>query len=109
MKSKKILIIAALLMVFGLSTHALAAPAFHICTVEQVGVGFLNGAPVSFIYLSSQDGAWGPDPVWFVLNPAVAKELLAVGMTAQISDKMVQAMADPAAPFSNLDFMYLLK
>jgi hypothetical protein len=107
MKSKKILIIAALLMVFGLSTHALAAPAFHICTVEQVGVGSLDGAPVSFISLKEQNDAWGP--VWFVLNPAVAKELLAVGMTAQISDKMVQAMVDPAVPFTTVDFMYLLK
>ena len=107
MKSKKLLIIAALLMVFGLSTHALAAPAFHICTVEQVGVGFADGAPISFIELKEKDGAWGP--VWFVLNPAVAKELLAVGMTAQVSDKQVQAMADPAAPFSTVDFMYLIK
>ena len=107
MKSKKILIIAALLMVFGLSTHALAAPDWYICTVEQVGVGFADGAPVSFISLKEQSDAWGP--VWFTLNPAVAKELLAVGMTAQISDKMVQAHADPAAPFTTVDFMYLLK
>ena len=107
MKSKKILIIAALLMVFGLSTHALAEPLFYDCTVEKVGVGFADGAPISYIYLSSKD--WGAEPVWFTLNPAVAKELLAVGMTAQVSDKMVQARVDPAVPFSSLDFMYLLK
>ena len=59
------------------------------------------------LVLKEQSDAWGP--VWFTLNPAVAKELLAVGMTAQISDKMVQAHADPAAPFTTVDFMYLLK
>jgi hypothetical protein len=103
MKSKKILIIAALLMVFGLSTHALAEPKFYICTVEQVGIG----TAASFILLKEKDAAWGP--VWFRMNPTIAKELLAIGMTAQVSNQMVNARVDPTVSFSFVDFMYLLK
>jgi hypothetical protein len=103
MKSKKILIIAALLMVFGLSTHALAEPTFYVCTVEQVGIG----VPASFILLKEKDAAWGP--VWFRLNPAIAKEQLAIGITAQVSNKMVNARVDPTAAYSFVDYIYLLK
>jgi hypothetical protein len=103
MKSKKILIIAALLMVFGLSTYALADPEFYICTVEQVGAGTV----ASFILLKEKDAAWGP--VWFQLNPTIAKEQLAIGITAQVSDKMVNARVDPTDAFSFVDFMYLMK
>ena len=103
MKSKKISIIAALLMVFGLSTHALAEERFYMCTVEQVGIG----APFTYILLKEKDAAWGP--VWFRFNPDYAKELLSIGLTAQIGNLLVYARVDPTAASSFINYMYLMK
>ena len=103
MKLKKTLIIAALLLVFGLCTHALADQKFYACTVEQVGVG----VPYTWILLKEKDAAWGP--VWFRFNINYAKEFLAIGLTAQVSNQLVYASVDPAVANSFISYMYLIK
>jgi hypothetical protein len=103
MKLKKLFIIAALLLLFGLCTHAFAEQKFYTCTVEQVGIG----VPYTWILLKEKDAAWGP--VWFRFNSDYAKEFLAIGLTAQVSNQTVYAAVDPAVANSFINYMYLKK
>ena len=106
MKSKKILIVAAFMMIIGSSTLVFAAPAFYTCTVEAVGAGVQFGG-TNFISLKDVKGAWGP--TWFILGDVVAKEQLAISITAQINNKQVLVMVDPVVAYSAVSNMYLLK
>ena len=104
MKSRKILIFAAILMIVGLSSHAFAAAAFYICDVEAVGTAS-NG--VSVVQLKEANGAWGP--LYFVLPTNVAKEQLALSITAQINKKQVLVNVDIDVLNSAVNTMLLLK
>ena len=106
MKPKKILIIATLLLIVGVSTQSFADPNWYTCTVEQVGSGADLGG-THFIYLKEANGAWGE--TWFILADEVSKEQLALSIVAQINNKTVLVFVDPDVPFSTVSNMYLNK
>lgn len=94
MKRKMIptLLMAAVLLLMAFSTVR-AAPVWYLCTVDNAGT-FTAAASAgkAYIQLTDTNGAFSQK--WFVAPQAVAREALAVAMTAQTTKGKVQLFSD---------------
>lgn len=101
----KALAVALLLTTFA-SNSAHAALGWFIATVEKVGIA--GGSGAVFIRLTDTAPTPAFTSIFFQAATDIQKEMLAIGLAAQVSDVKVQVFTDPAEPGSPiLQVMYL--
>lgn len=102
---KKICLITvmALCVVGILGTGAGAAQGWYNCSVKQTGI---SG---SYMLINLTDTAISPafTSQWYYLEPAYAKTILAVILTAMSLSKTVWVYVDAAQPYSYISIIYL--
>ena len=96
MKVKKVAIgvFLAFALVAAFSMNANAAPAWYVCTIEQIGTGTVEGASIIFIVrLKCASPAFTK---WFTIPAAHYKDVLAIVLTAMSNGQPVNAWVDTA-------------
>lgn len=104
MKKTKGLLVA--LVVFGLigfTIGSAGAAAWYSCTVEVTG----QGGARTLLRLTDTDAAPAFTGQWFIADPTVEKEMLAVALTAIVNNKIVRAYIDSPTPYSVVRNLYL--
>jgi hypothetical protein len=84
MTAKRISFLAAVFVLASLLMVNAASAAWYRCTINRVGANSSG----YIVYLTDTKAAPSFTNRWFVLNPSIGKELLAVALTAYTNDKI---------------------
>jgi hypothetical protein len=104
MKARRVSLIVAAFLVLILLLASTASAAWYICTITRVGASGSN----NIVYLTHS----AADPQftnrWFVLNPSIKKELLAIALTAYSSNKKLYVSLPTITAGSTIAGAYMM-
>jgi hypothetical protein len=104
MKTKKISFLVAVFVLTTLLLISTAFAAWYTCTITKVGAN----ASAYVVFLTDTAATPKFTNRWFVLEPARAKELLAIALTAHANGKKLQVALGSVAAGSTVVGAYVM-
>jgi hypothetical protein len=104
MTAKRISFLVAIFVLASLLMVNVASAAWYKCTIKRVGAdssGYI-------VYLTDTKAAPSFTNRWFVLNPSIGKELLAVALTAYTNNKIFYVSLPTITAGSTISAAYMM-